>query len=36
MLRYQDTESLESMLRSAIDGDDVVDIFKNKIELIYF
>ena len=36
MLRYQDTEALESMLRDVVDGDDVVDVFKNKIELLYF
>ena len=36
MIRYQDTEVLESMLRDVVDADDVVDIFKNKIELLYF
>ena len=36
MIRYQDTESLESMLRGIDNGDNVIDIFKNKIELIYF
>lgn len=36
MIRYQDTESLESILRGIDNGDNVIDIFKNKIELIYF
>lgn len=36
MIRYQDTESLESMLRGINNGDNVIDIFKNNIELIYF
>ncbi len=36
MIRYQDTESLESMLRGIDNGDKVIDIFKNNIELIYF
>jgi hypothetical protein len=36
MIRYQDTDEFESILRSLENGDDVVDIFKNRIELIYF
>ena len=34
MIRYQDTESLESILRGIDNGDNVIDIFKDKIELI--
>ena len=36
MIRYQDTESLESMLRGIDNGDNVIEVFKNNIELIYF
>ena len=36
MIRYQDTEDLESMLRGIDNGDNVIDVFKNNIELIYF
>ncbi len=36
MIRYQETEELESILRSIDNGDQVLDIFKNQIELIYF
>ena len=36
MIRYQDTEQFESILRDLQNGDQVVDIFKNQIELIYF
>lgn len=36
MIRYQDTDEFESILRSLENGDDVVDIFKNRIELTYF
>ena len=36
MIRYQDTEQFESILRDLDNGDQVVDIFKNQIELIYF
>tara|TARA_B100001287_G_scaffold147387_1_gene124126 strand:- start:448 stop:993 length:546 start_codon:yes stop_codon:yes gene_type:complete len=36
MIRYQDTESLEGMLRGIDNGDNVVEIFKDKIDLIYF
>tara|TARA_B100001996_G_scaffold311418_1_gene253342 strand:+ start:83 stop:562 length:480 start_codon:yes stop_codon:yes gene_type:complete len=36
MIRYQETEELESILRGIENGDQVLDIFKNQIELIYF
>ena len=36
MIRHQDTEALESMLRGIDNGDNVIDVFKNNIELIYF
>ena len=36
MIRYQDTESLEGILRGIDNGDNVVEIFKDKIDLIYF
>ena len=36
MLRYQETEELETILRGIDNGDQVLDIFKNQIELIYF
>ena len=36
MIRYQDTETLESMLRGINSGDNVIEIFKEKIDLIYF
>ena len=36
MIRYQDTETLESMLRGIDNGDNVVEIFREKIDLIYF
>ena len=36
MIRYQDTETLESMLRGIDNGDNVVEIFKDKIDIIYF
>ncbi len=36
MIRYQNTEELESKLRGIDNGDSVLDIFKNQIELIYF
>ena len=36
MIRYQETEDFESILRGLNNGDEVVDIFKNQIELIYF
>lgn len=36
MIRYQETDEFESLLRGLDNGDQVVDIFKNQIELIYF
>ena len=36
MIRYQDTDEFENLLRVLESGDDVVDVFKNQIELIYF
>ena len=36
MIRYQDTDEFENVLRELESGDDVVDVFKNQIELIYF
>ena len=36
MIRYQDTDEFENVLRELESGDQVVDIFKNQIELIYF
>tara|TARA_Y100000768_G_scaffold12502_1_gene8806 strand:+ start:1861 stop:2340 length:480 start_codon:yes stop_codon:yes gene_type:complete len=36
MIRYQETDEFESILRGLDNGDQVVDIFKNQIELIYF
>ena len=36
MIRYQDTNELEGMLRGVDNGDNVIEIFKNNIELIYF
>ena len=36
MIRYQDTDEFENVLRDLDNGDQVVDIFKNQIELIYF
>ena len=36
MIRYQDTDEFENFLRDLDNGDEVVDIFKNQIELIYF
>ncbi len=36
MIRYQETKDFESILRGLDNGDEVVDIFKNQIELIYF
>ena len=36
MIRYQDTKQFENILRDLDNGDQVVDIFKNQIELIYF
>ena len=36
MIRYQETGEFESILRGLDNGDQVVDIFKNQIELIYF
>tara|TARA_S200000501_G_scaffold378961_1_gene445466 strand:+ start:1481 stop:1972 length:492 start_codon:yes stop_codon:yes gene_type:complete len=36
MIRYQETNELEGILRGVDNGDNVIDIFKNKIELIYF
>ena len=36
MIRYQDTDEFENVLRELENGDQVVDIFKNQIELIYF
>ena len=36
MIRYQETDEFETILRGLDNGDQVVDIFKNQIELIYF
>ena len=36
MIRYQDTDEFENVLRNLETGDEVVDVFKNKIELLYF
>ncbi|PDH42565.1 MAG: hypothetical protein CND83_00935 [Rhodothermaeota bacterium MED-G19] len=36
MLRYQETDELESILRGIENGDQVLEVFKNQIELIYF
>ena len=36
MIRYQETEEFENKLRGIENGDEVVDVFKNQIELLYF
>ncbi len=36
MIRYQETDELESILRGIENGDQVLEVFKNQIELIYF
>ena len=36
MIRYQDTDEFESILRDLENGDEVINVFKNQIELIYF
>ena len=36
MIRYQETDELESILRGIDNGDQVIEVFKNQIELIYF
>lgn len=36
MIRYQDTDEFENILRGLENGDEVINVFKNQIELIYF
>ncbi len=36
MIRFQETDDFETILRDIDDADEVVNIFNNKIELIYF
>ncbi|MEL0009194.1 MAG: hypothetical protein VW741_04920 [Flammeovirgaceae bacterium] len=36
MIRYQDTDEFENILRGLENGDEVINAFKNQIELIYF
>ena len=36
MIRYQDTEELERILRGIDNGNNVVEVFKEKVEILYF
>ena len=36
MIRYQETEEFENKLRGIENGDEVVDVFKNEIGILFF